>query len=172
MTNWFNIGKIVNTHGLKGELRVLSTTDFPEQRFVKGNKIFAFADSKEQPHEFVIQSVRKHKNFYLLTLVGLEDINLVEKYKGMVLRIPKEQLQTLPDHEYYYHEIIGCQVVTDLGEEIGTITDIYTPGANDVWAIKRANGKEVLIPYIADVVVDIQIAAKKITIHPMEGLFE
>ncbi len=172
MINWFNIGKIVNTHGIKGEIRVLSTTDFPDQRFVKGNKIFAFAENSDQPLEFVIRSVRKHKNFYLLMLSDHDDINLVEKYKGMVLKVPKEQLLELPSDEFYYHEIIGCLVVTDTGEEIGTITDIYSPGANDIWAIKQASGKEILIPYIADVVIDVQIAAKKVTIHPMEGLLD
>ena len=72
--------------------------------------------------------------------------------------------------KYYFHEIIGCLVVTDQGEEIGIVKEILTPGANDVWVISGKGGKEQLIPYIEEVVKEIDVSAKTIIITPLEGL--
>lgn len=89
-----------------------------------------------------------------------------------MLKVPESQLGELNEGEYYFHEIIGCTVVTEEGETVGTVSEILTPGANDVWVVKRNNGKEVLIPYIEDVVKNVDVEAKIITIRPMEGLLE
>jgi len=173
MKNWYRVGKIVNTHGIHGEIRVVPITDFPELRFVKGEKVYAFFNEKEETRtELIIQSVRQHKQFYLLTFAGFDNINLVEHFKGATLKVAEDQLQALDDNEFYYHEIIGCLAVSDDGQELGTITDIYTPGANDVWAIRQADGKEILVPYIADVVKEINILEKKVVIHVIEGLLD
>ncbi|MCP8970158.1 ribosome maturation factor RimM [Ectobacillus ponti] len=170
MTKWFNVGKIVNTHGIRGEVRVISRTDFPEERYRVGNKLYMFQEKSNEPLEVKIASHRTHKNFDLLTFEGLEDVNQVEKLKGAVLKVPEEQLGALPEGEYYYHEIIGCTVVTEDGEEIGKIIDILSPGANDVWVVKGPKGKEHYIPYIEQVVLAVDVQEKRVTIHPMEGL--
>ncbi|GAT42148.1 16S rRNA processing protein RimM [Listeria monocytogenes] len=92
--------------------------------------------------------------------------------KEGVLKIKEAQLTDLEENEFYFHEIIGCIVVTTDGEELGEITEILTPGANDVWVVKGSDKKEKLIPYIADVVKEININDKKITIEVMEGLLD
>lgn len=170
--NWFNVGKIVNTHGIRGEVRVLSNTDFPEERFAKGEALTIFDEKDNKVIDLVVKSSRQHKQFYLVVFEGLENINFVEKYKGMTLKVSEDQLFELEENEFYYHEIMGCTVVSEDGEEIGVVEDIYTPGANDVWGIKRKGKKDALIPYIEDVVKDIDIENKKITIHVMEGLLD
>lgn len=170
--DWYNVGKIVNTHGLRGEVRVLSSTDFPEERFVKGEKVTAFMPDKKEQVTFTIKVARQHKQFYLLTFEGYEDINLVEKYKGADLKISEDQLFELDENEFYYYEIIGCKVFKDEGTLIGTVIEILTPGANDVWVVKTPQNKEVLIPYIESVVKIINIEEKKIVIEEMEGLFD
>ena len=99
-----------------------------------------------------IQSHRVHKNFDLLTFEGFNNINQVEVFKGGILKVPESQLGKLDEDEYYFHEIIGCTIFNDEGEEIGKIKEILTPGANDVWVVKGKGAKEHYIPYIDDVV--------------------
>ena len=170
MEKWFNVGKIVNTHGIKGEVRVISRTDFAEERYKTGNILYLFQEGKDRPVELKITSHRKHKNFDMLTFEGYYNVNQVEPFKEGLLKVPESYLSPLEEDEYYFHEIIGCKVVTSGGDELGTVKEILTPGANDVWVVKGQRGKEVLIPYIKDVVKGINVSDKVITIEPMEGL--
>ncbi|MGE7693471.1 ribosome maturation factor RimM [Lysinibacillus sp. NPDC094177] len=168
---WFNVGRIVNTHGIRGEVRILSTTDFEEERFAVGMKLAAFKKDDKKPTWVTIESMRRHKNFILLTFEGMNNINLVEPFKEGMLKITKDQMtdDLLEENEYFFHEIIGCTIVSEEGETIGAITDILQTGANDVWVVKGAK-KEHYIPYIEDIVKEIDINEKKIVIHVMEGL--
>ncbi|MDR6997928.1 ribosome maturation factor RimM [Neobacillus niacini] len=170
MEKWFNVGKIVNTHGIRGEVRVISKTDFPEERYKIGNVLYLFLPKAKDPIELTVKSHRSHKNFNLLTFEGLENINDVEKFRDGILKVPESQLGELEEDEFYYHEIIGCLVATTKGVEIGKVTEILSPGANDVWVIKGKGGKEILIPYIHDVVKKVDTKEKVILIDPMEGL--
>ncbi len=111
-----------------------------------------------------------HKNFNLLTFEGYENVNDVEKFRDGILKVPENQLGTLDEGEFYFHEIIGCLVFTVHGEEIGKVTEILTPGANDVWVVKPKAGKDILIPYIDQIVKKVDIKEKIILIEPMEGL--
>lgn len=169
MAKYYNVGKIVNTQGIKGEIRVISSTDFPEERFRKGNILF-IEDSPNNLIEVKVSSHRIHKNFHLLTFVGINAINDVEKYKGKMLKISEDQLNDLDEGEFYYHEIIGCEVFTEDDEKIGKINEILSPGANDVWVVKRPGEKDLLLPYIVDVVKDVDIENRKVIVHLMEGL--
>lgn len=167
---WFNVGKIVNTHGIKGEIRVISKTDFAEERYAPGNKLYLFMPDIDEPVELTVNSHRVHKNFDLLTFEGYENVNEVEKMKGGILKIREDQLTELEEDEFYFHEIIGCLVFTTKGEEIGKIREILTPGANDVWVVKGKGGKDILIPYIEQIVKKVDVKEKIVLIEPMEGL--
>jgi 16S rRNA processing protein RimM len=170
MANWFNVGKIVNTHGIRGEVRVISRTDFADQRYKVGNNLYLFMEEGKEPIELKVASHRNHKNFDLLTFEGYTNVNQVEKYKGGILKVPETQLTPLDENEFYFHEIIGCEVFTIEGENLGKIKEVLTPGANDVWVIKGKGSKEILIPYIEQVVKQVDIENKKVLIEPMEGL--
>jgi 16S rRNA processing protein RimM len=89
-----------------------------------------------------------------------------------MIKVSASDLLELEDDQYYYHEIIGCNVVTEEGETLGTITDILTPGANDVWVVTRPVGKPILLPVIDDVILKVDIAAKQIQVYIMEGLID
>lgn len=170
MEKWFNVGKIVNTHGVKGEIRVISKTDFADERYAPGNEIYLFMPETKEPIPLTIESHRVHKNFDLLTFKEYENINEVEKMKGGILKIREDQQTELEENEFYFHEIIGCLVFTTKGEEIGKVAEILTPGANDVWVVKGKGGKDILIPYIEQIVKKVDIKDKMILIDPMEGL--
>ena len=171
MEKWFNVGKIVNTHGIRGEVRVISRTDFAEDRYKVGNTLYLFRENKE-PIELKIASHRTHKNFNLLTFEGYPNVNDVEPFRDGILKINESQLTDLDEGEFYFHEIIGCTVFTDEGEEVGIIHEILAPGANDVWVVKRSSGKDVLIPYIEQIVKEVDIKSQKVIITPMEGLLD
>ena len=168
--DWLYVGKIANTHGLKGEVKILAATDFPEERFKKGNTLFLDVDGTKQ--EMTITTYRPHKQFHLVTFKGFDNINLIEKYKGHKLYVHAEHVHDLDEHEYYYHEIIGCEAVVD-GEVIGVVDDIFeTNGANDVWVIKRPGKSDALIPYIESVVQEIDVDAKRVVITPIPGMID
>lgn len=166
---YYNIGKIINTHGIRGEVKVAVTTDFPTLRFKAGNRIFIDAH-QSQPIPVVIKSARQQKGFLLLTFVDLEDINLIEKFKNCELMVTKAEQQPLEKGNYYYHEIIGLNVETQTGEKIGTISEITPTGANDVWVVKRPQQAELLLPVIEDVVKQVDLENNRVVVELMEGL--
>ncbi|WLR53457.1 ribosome maturation factor RimM [Mesobacillus subterraneus] len=170
MEKYFNVGKIVNTHGIRGEVRVISRTDFPEERYKIGNSLLLFMPGSKEPEELIVKSHRTHKNFNLLTFERFENVNEVERMKGGILKVPETQRGELEEGEFYFQDIIGCNMVTTEGEELGKVIEILTPGANDVWVVKGPAGKELLIPYIEDIVKKVDVKEKLIVIEPMEGL--
>ncbi|NBD22493.1 ribosome maturation factor RimM [Paenibacillus glycinis] len=167
---WLSVGKLVNTHGIRGEVKVISQTDFPEERFAPNSVLRLINEESGQQLDVEIVSAREQKGMFFLKLKGYDNINDVEKYKGWSLKVSKEDLVELEEGEYYHHQIIGCKVVTDEGAELGVITEILVPGANDVWVVQPAKGKQVLIPVIDEVVLDVDIPNKTVKVHLMEGL--
>ena len=165
------VGKIVNTHSLKGEVKVISSTDFEEERFKKGNKLL-ITRGNQLIREVIVESYRNHKNFLLVKFEGIDSVEEAEKLKNLQIKIDSDEVGKLEENEFYFHEIIGCQVFDENDRNLGEIIDILTPGANDVWVIKGENGKEILIPYIEDVVKKIDITNKKVNIEVMEGLID
>lgn len=165
------VGKIVNTHSLKGEVKVISSTDFEEERFKKGSKLL-ITRGNQLIREVVVESYRNHKNFLLVKFEEIDSVEEAEKLKNLQIKIDSTEVGELEENEFYFHEIIGCQVFDENDKNLGEIIDILTPGANDVWVIKGENGKEILIPYIEDVVKQIDITNKKVNIEIMEGLID
>ncbi len=167
--NYFNVGKIVNTQGLQGEVRVLSVTDFAEERFKKGSRLALFDKKDQFVTSLEIASHRKHKNFDIVKFKDLYHINEVEKYKEFTLKIAEEDLTELADGEFYYHEIIGLDVYE--GKElIGQVKEILQPGANDVWVVKRKGKRDLLLPYIPPVVLNVDIPNHRVDVELLEGL--
>ena len=167
---WYNVGKIVNTHGIWGEVRVISTTDFPDERYEVGSELGLYKADGSKPIIVKVASHRKHKNFDLLTFEGYSLLKDVEVFRDAVLKVSEKDLSDLEENEFYFHEIIGCTVESIDGETIGKITEIIQTGANDVWAVQPEKGKTHYIPYIEDVVRSVDIDNKKIIIEVLEGL--
>ncbi|WP_159592897.1 ribosome maturation factor RimM [Streptococcus halichoeri] len=166
---YYNVGKIVNTQGLQGEMRVLSVSDFTDERFQKGQQLALFDAKDHYVMTVEIASHRKHKNFDIVTFKDMYHINAIEHYKGYTLKVAEENLRALDEGEYYYHDIIGLDVYE--GENlIGQVKEILQPGANDVWVVKRQGKKDLLLPYIPPVVLAVDLEHKRIQVEIMEGL--
>lgn len=173
MSDWLNVGKIVNTHGVRGEVRVISRTDFPEERYSEGSILHAVNEQGER-RPLKVVSWRKHKQFDLLTFESIDSLNDAEMLKGKILQVDRSAIDDEPpEGEFYYHEIIGCEVFTESGEAIGKVKEILSPGANDVWVVQRKEkGKDILIPYIDEVVKQVKPEEQKVVINLMEGLLD
>ena len=167
--NYFNVGKIVNTQGLQGEMRVLSVTDFAEERFKKGNTLALFDKKDRFVMDVEIASHRKVKNFDIIKFKGMYHINDIEKFRDFSLKVAEENLSDLEDGEFYYHEIIGLEVYEN-DVLLGTIKEILQPGANDVWVVKRKGKRDLLLPYIPPVVLGINIEQGRVDVEIPEGL--
>jgi len=168
MIDYLKVGKIVNTHALQGEVRVISNSDFKEARFKAGAKLFISYNGQNIP--VTVKNHRVNKNFDLLKFVGINHINDVVQYKGCELLVDATNLAKLDAEEFYFHEIIGCAVKTTDDLVLGEISDILQTGANDVWVVQRNGEKDVLIPYTYDVVKAVDIENKIVTITLLEGL--
>jgi len=168
----YNVGIIVNTHGIKGEVKVFPQTDFPQIRFKSGSKLILLNVEQQTQIGVEVEYGRLQKNVYIVKFSGLDHIDSVAKYKGWHIKVTADNLIDLPEGDYYYHEIIGCAVITQEGVELGTISEILSPGANDVWVVNRPFGKPILLPVIHDVVLQVDTAAKVVKVDLMEGMID
>lgn len=171
---YYLVGKIVNTQALRGEVRVMATTDFPEERFKIGATLAIFNGDK-LVETVEVDGHRLHKNFNLLHFKGKDNINDVEKFKGFDLKIAgtEREADELDENEFYYDDIIGLEVYTTDETYLGKVREITSLPSNDVWAIQRPNkGKDILIPYIEDIVLEIDLADNRVVIEPMDGLID
>ena len=166
--DFYNVDKIVNTHGIRGDVRVMPTTDFVAERFAKGQDLYL--QQAGEPLKLTVESARQHKGFILVKFVGYDNINDVQAFRDHELMVSGKDQQPLEDGQYYYHQIIGLSVKTVDGEELGTIKEILSPGANDVWVVQRDGKKDLLLPVIDDVVKDVDLDAGEVTVELMEGL--
>jgi len=163
-----SVGEIVNTHGVRGDVRVYPLTDFPE-RFKK-NGVFLLEKDNTTRH-LTIDSAKPHKNLLLVKFKEIDDMDSAEGIKGGLLKVPREQLTELPPDTYYVFDIIGMEVVTEEGLKLGTVSDVVQTGSNDVYVVKGTE-KEYLIPALKEVVKSIDKSGGQILIRPLDGLLD
>lgn len=165
MEEYIYVGKIVNTHGIKGEIRILSDFEMKDKVFVSGMPIY-IGRKKERE---IIKTYRHHKNFEMITMEGYNDINEILRYKGLYVYITKEDLK-LEDGEFLESDLIGLTVLVD-GNNKGIIKDIRDSGHNKFLVIGYLD-KEFFIPYQNEFIGNIDLDKKEIVIKPIKGMFE
>ncbi len=170
MNEMFNVGKIVNTHGVKGELKVMPTTDDPT-RFERLKEVYV---ERKKLETYEIQSVRYHKGMVLLKFKGIEDMTAAELLKGAILKIDRKDSLPLEEDEYYIADLYGMQVYTvDEERYLGEIVDVIYTGSNDVYAIRKEGRiKDLLLPAIKQVVKKVNLSENKMHVVLLEGLEE
>jgi len=160
------IGKVVRAHGLKGEISVTVMTEFPE-RFEVTEQVYLGDQFEATPYQ--LESYRWHKDNVLLTLSGITNRDEAEALKGQLVQVPVEEAMPLPDGVYYHYQLVGLEIVTTTGERLGVLSDVMETGANDVYVVD-SEGKETLLPAIADVVKSIDMEKGRIVVEVIEGL--
>lgn len=160
------IGKIVNTFGIRGELKVDSYTDFVKERFKKGSTVYI--GEKHEP--FIVNGYRQHKGFLLVSFKDHEDINLVEKYKNMMLYKAKEDIHKLKKGEYYFSDLKDLDVYVD-DKKIGKVLQVEEGiAANNLRVLKDEDRKEYLVPFLPVFIRNVDLDEKRIDVIQMEGL--
>lgn len=165
MKNLIDVGQIVNTHGLKGEVKVNPWTDAPDV-FEIFKKLYT-SDGKE----YKVQGVRYQKNCVLLKLSGIDDMTSAEKMKNKTLYADRNIFENLPTDTYLVADIVGL-TVRDEKIEYGVVEDVITTGSNDVYAIRTKENKTILIPAIKDVIKEINVKDGYIDIIMPKGLLD
>ncbi len=167
MEEYFEIGQIVNTSGLKGILKIKPFTD-DIKKF--SNLKTIYIKTKSGLTEFKIEQVRYVKNIVMLKLAGIDTVEEAEKYRNLYIKILRDQEEELEEGSYYVVDILGCKVNTDANQELGKIVDVFQTGSNDVYVVKDEQGKQILLPAIKQVIKNVDIKNKIITVHLLEGL--
>lgn len=169
MEEFFRVGVITSTHGLKGEVKVFPTTDEPN-RFRRLKEIIL--DTGKMRKTLHPVSVRFFKNMVILKFSEFDSVEQVEGLKQAELYVPRKDALKLDEGENYIADLIGLKVVDDAeGREIGTLTDVLQTAANDVYVVDM-NGKEVLLPAIRDCILNVDLEQGIITVHLMDGLLD
>ena len=152
MEQFLRVGVISSTHGIRGEVKVYPTTDDPE-RFLDLDEVIL--DTGREHKILEIEGVKFFKNQVILKFKGYDNINDIEKYLKKDLLVDREHAVELGENENFIADLIDMEVVTDEGKVLGTLTDVIETGANDVYAVKTPEGKEILLPAIRDCILDV-----------------
>ena len=165
---YFEIGKIVNTVGLKGEIKIYPYTD-DIYKFEDFDEILIEENNNKVPYE--IESCRIQKNMVIMKLKDIKNINDAESLRDRSIYIKRSD-EDLPEGTYYIADLIGLNVYTDEGILLGVVNDIYNRGAQDIYEVKDESGKLILLPAIDEVLKDIDLENEKITVHIIKGLLD
>ena len=166
MEDLLKVGVITTTHGVRGEVKVYPTTD--ADRFL--DLEYVLLDTGREKRKLEIQNVKYFKNLVILKFKGIDNINDIEMYKQRELWVPREEAQELDEDEYYIADLIGMKIVTEDGTSVGILKDVMETGANDVYVVQDAQGKELLLPAIHQCILDVDIEKNIMTVHLMKGL--
>jgi len=158
------VGRIAKAHGVRGELTVVVLSEVPE-RFDPGAVVWL-----EDGRSLTVAASRPYGDKLLVTFREVRDRNQAESLQTALLVVPESSSPPLSEGSWWDHQINGCAVVTDTGRELGTVSEVIHTAANDVWSVVDEAGGETLIPVLKDVLVSVDVDAKRIVVREIEGL--
>ena len=158
------VGEIVNTHGIRGEIKVVPLVDDVNDLL---DYTYYFVGDKK----YEVQNTRFHKNFVLIKLKDIDDIDIAEKLKGKFLELPREDLKPLPEGSYYICDLVGLKVIDEKLGELGIINEVFNTGSNDVYVVEYKN-KPLCIPVLAGVVKEVDLDNGTMNIILPNGLLD
>ena len=161
------VGKLRRSHGVRGDILMEIFTDFPE-RLQPGVNLYAGDERKP----LRLTRSRNRDKLIILRFAGYTTPEQVNELTNQILYVRAEEIPTLPDGEYYHHQLVGLNVITDSGEALGTISEVIETGANDVLVVAMPSGKEALLPWNDDVIREISLEQKRVVVHLLPGLIE
>lgn len=163
-TEFLAVGRVLRPHGVRGELLLESLTDYPEH--LAEQKV-VYLGEPPQPHP--LAGVRVRRGQFILRLGDCNGRDAAGAFRNQLVQIEAEAAAPLPPGLYYHHQLIGLAVYTEEGEHLGQLTEILETGANDVYVVRGEQG-EVLLPVIAEVIRAVDLPARRLTVHLLDGL--
>ena len=164
-----NVGKIVKPHGIRGEVSIAPTTDWPEQ--FQAGQSFRIYKTGSEPKQIVFEKVRNHHPQLIAKLKGVDSRNGAETLRGWYLQVTAQSRPVLPENEFYVSDLIGLRAVTKENVDLGILTDVLQHTGQDLYVISR-DGKETLIPAVKEFISEVNLKERVIVINPIEGLIE
>ena len=171
------VGRIGKAHGIKGEVSVELRTDEPERRFATGAVLRTQAPQGGQPHgpdrpgALTVRTTRWHQSRLLVTFEEVRDRNAAEAVRGLLLAVEVDPAESPEDpEEYYDHQLVGLRVVTTAGEEVGELAEVLHGSAQDLLSIRAEDGREVLVPFVTELVPEVDLAGGRILVEDLPGL--
>ena len=161
------VGRVARAHGNKGQVIVNLETDFPEDRFKVGEVVLVGASATPR----ALREVRFHQGRPIISLEGIETMDDAEALAGAELKVPAERLGPLPEGSFYHHDLLGCEVRDTADAPIGTVMAVEGTMEMSRLVVAGTRG-EVLIPLVADICVDIDVARRRIVVNPPDGLID
>ena len=161
------VGKVRRPHGIHGEVVAEIYTDFPERLNTQKTVYLG-----EKHAKLVITSQRPHNEGLLFGFEGVTTPEQAGRYRNQILSIAASEASELPEGEFYFHELLDMQVVDDSGNPLGALTEILETGANDVYVVTDSSGRELLLPVIPEVILEVDQATKTMKVHLIPGLTE
>jgi 16S rRNA processing protein RimM len=169
MDEYLQIGEIVNTHGVNGEIKIIPLTDNPE-RFE--DLKWAYIDKKGSIEKYYINGIKYLKNLVVLKLKGVDDLSAAQALKGFFMLVDRENAVKLPENSFFICDILGSTVHDDKGNLLGELVDVLQTGSNDVYIIKDENKRELLLPALKSVVKEVSVENKTMIVTIPKGLFD
>lgn len=168
---YITVGKIVNTHGNRGMVRLLPLTDFPE-RFEQGKSLTVNVPGGPS-RKLQIEKSFPHKKFIIIQFREITDMNGAEKLKGAVIQVGQEEIRPLPVGSYYIFQILGLDVYDSQDSYLGKVKDVLETGSNDVYIVEKGAGERpLLIPALKSVVLSVDLERQRITVSLPDGLVD
>jgi len=161
------VGLLRRPHGVHGEILMEVYTDFPE-RLEDGTTVFLGAKHKPA----TLRHIRHHNEGLLFSFEGVDTPESAGLLRKQLVYVKTATRPALPAGQYYHHQMIGMTVVDDSGNELGKLTEIIQTGANDVYVVLSGTGKELLLPSIKQVVLDVDVESNRMIVHLIPGLLE
>ena len=167
---YVTLGQVVNVRGLKGELKIISLTDFSAQRYKKGKTILLHNETTDHQIKVKVKSFFKTGNLDYVQFEEITDVDPAKAYIGYYLKIPVSELKDLGPNSFYYHQLLGCSVFAG-AKLIGMVAKIDDIGAQQLLRIKpHVEGKDILVPFVEHFLEKVDVNNKKIIIRNVEGL--
>lgn len=165
---WIAVGEIVGAFGIRGEVKVLPQTDFPD-RFARTPTLY-LGDARAPR---AVQSARQHQRIVLLKLDGVDDETAAQRLRGLTLWIPESERTPLADDQFYLHDVVGLKVVHVNGQPLGEVVDFITGSGNDLFVVRATpGGREALLPAVREFIRELDIPGGVLRVDPIPGLFD
>ena len=169
---WMSIGEFVAPQGLKGDIRIKPSSEFPERFTKPGTRWIQKHNELPTKIQLIKGTLIPGKSIYVVSIEGISNRSSAEKIIGWNLLIPIDSRPTLSDDEYHYYDLIGLEARKGAKKTlIGYVTDLIN-GGNDLLEIKLLEGKKVLVPFVKEIVTEIDIKEKWLLVKPPPGLLE
>ncbi len=171
MLRRIRIGIITSAHGIRGEAKVYPTTD-DKGRFRQVKACVLVSEDEKKEKETFLEGVRENKNMLLCKFKGIDSPEELRQYRNYGIYVDRDSLPRLAENEHYIGDLIGLKVLTDTGEDLGLVKNVFETGANHVMEVELHNGKILLFPYIKDCILAVSLEKQEILVHVMDGLLD